>query len=282
MRKYSLAVLNNRDEIIDEGLFNLELVTGASGNGFKLDMSTISSDLEDVITKVVQEKQDIKFTVQQVGESYQKANVLAGWIQRYSSPEYTMVLRYNDGVNTRMCEGRVISLTKDEQSHIGVLPQVLTFRQTTPYFLQRKNQLTITQSAVGKMYPFSYPYRYGAKRIDNNIINNEYLVEVPLILTISGAIVNPRISLINEDGVEYNIVQINDTIYDGEKVVINSAQKKIIKVYANGEEEDLSPKVNPEQDSFLRAGSGTSRLNINIDGVSENFGLLGSWRQYLL
>lgn len=280
MRTYSLAVLNNRDEIIDEGLYNLELVTGATGNGFKLDVSVIESDLENVITKVVQEKQDIKFTVQQVGASYQKANVLASWIQKYSKPEYTMVLRYNDGVNTRMCEGRVISLTKDEQSHIGVLPQVLTFRQTTPFFLQRKNQISIITSAVGKRYPFKYPYRYGAKSIQNNIIENEYLTEVPLILTINGAITNPEIKLIDEDGVVYNTVKIDDIIFDNEKLIINSAQRKIIKVFEDGREDDWSNKVVAGSDSFLRAGSGKSTLTINIG--NENFNLIGSWRQYLL
>lgn len=282
MRKYSLAVLNNRDEIINEGLFNLELVTGASGNGFKLDMSTISSDLEDVITKVVQEKQDIKFTVQQVGESYQKANVLAGWIQRYSSPEYTMVLRYNDGINTRMCVGRVISLTKDEQSHIGVLPQVLTFRQTTPFFLQRRNSLIFKKSAFGKTYPFNYSYSYGSKTFENNVIDNEYLIEIPLILIIEGAITNPKIDLVDENDNSYNAVQIQDTIYDGEKLIINSAQRKIRKVFADGTEEDWSHMINPAYDTYLKAKSGVSRIYINTDGIGEDFSLSGSWRQYLL
>ena len=57
MRKYALVVLDKFDKIIDR--YNLDKVTNPTGNGFKLNLSTISSDIEDIITKVVQSKQII-------------------------------------------------------------------------------------------------------------------------------------------------------------------------------------------------------------------------------
>ena len=61
MRSYALVVLDNKDQIIDR--YNLTYVTTPTGNGFKLNISTITSDLEDIITKVVQQKEPIKFTI---------------------------------------------------------------------------------------------------------------------------------------------------------------------------------------------------------------------------
>lgn len=54
MREYALVILDNKDEIIDR--YNFDIVTNAYGNGFQLDISTISSNLEEIITQVIQKK----------------------------------------------------------------------------------------------------------------------------------------------------------------------------------------------------------------------------------
>ena len=77
MRKYALVVLDKFDRIVEhDGRFNLDKVTNPNGNCFKLNLSTISSDIEDIITKVVQSKNIIKCTVVQYGFGYQRGMIL--------------------------------------------------------------------------------------------------------------------------------------------------------------------------------------------------------------
>lgn len=281
MRKYALVVFDKFDNIIDR--FNLDIVTNPTGNGFKLNLSTISSDIEDIITKVVQEKNTIKFAVNQVENSYIQANILASWIQKYSTPQYKMALEYDDGQVIRYCEGRVTSLTKTEKDEYKDLVQELEFTQTTPFFIKQENTITIQVASFGKKYPFKYPYSYGSSIISNNEIDNSYLLDIPLIIKIDGAIDSPTIDLLDEKGDSYNRVKFTGiTINQGESLIINSAQRKIYKIGLDGKETDYIPYVDPKFDTFLRAKSGKTTISMNIFDGADGFQLTGGWRQYSL
>lgn len=280
MRKYALVVFDKLDNIIDR--FDLDIITNPTDNGFKLALSTVSSDIEDIITKVVQNKNKIQFVVQQYLDPYTKANNLAAWIQNYSRPEYAMGLEYDDGKVVKYCEGKVTSLSKTELDEYKILAQNLEFTATTPYFIKQENTIEILKSSVGKSYSFSYPYSYGDTTITNNIIENPYILDIPLVLTITGAIDNPTIELLDEKGRSYNRIKFsNITLGENEQIVINSAQRKIVKV-AYGVETDFLPEVDPQYDSFLRATSGTTIVSVNINDATDNFQITGGWRQYTL
>ena len=282
MRKYALVVLNDKDQIINR--YDFAYVTNPTGNGFKLNISTITSDLEDIITKVVQNKEPIKFTAYHLGNAYSNADVLTNWVQAYSRPEYRMALEYDDGNLVRYCEGKILSISKTEKDEYRSLPQEIEFKPATPYFFKRDNLIDIQISEEGKSYSFSYPYNYGAYVISNNEITNTYILDIPLIITITGAIDNPTIELLDENGNSYNKVKFTGfSLLDGEQLVINSAQRKIYKIDAYGVQTDYRPNVDPQYDTFLRAKSGTSSISINIaDIASGEFSLTGGWRQYTL
>ena len=280
MRKYALVVLDNQDKLLDR--YNLDIVTNPTDNGFELDLTIISSDIEEIITKVVQKKKPIKLTVYHHNNAYVKSNILASWIQKYSTTDYKMALEYDDGNIIRYCVGKVVSLTKTELDEYKGLVQDMQFKMTTPYFVKRENTITIQVSTEGKSYPFKYPYSYGAFVMENNVIENPYISSVPLIITIDGAIDNPTIELLDANGVSYNKVKFSgESILTGEQLIINSAQRKIYKV-SNGKEIDFRPQVDPQYDTFLRAMSGTSSITINTNDSAEGFKLTGGWREYLL
>lgn len=280
IRKYALVILDKQDKIIDR--YNLDLVTNPTDNGFSLDLSTISSDIEDIITKVVQKKQIITMNVIQYQNAYNKTNILANWIQKYSTAQYRMCLEYNDTTQIRYCEGKVISLTKGEKDEFGEIIQKLSFQMTTPYFVKQEQTINIQVSSVGKKYPYTYPYSYGANKIENNEINNVYILDIPLIITIDGAISTPTISLIDNNNETYNTVKFPDfTLAVGEQLVINSAQRKIYKI-VNGIETDMSAETDPSYDTFLRAKNGISKIIVNTADAGNGFKLTGGWRQYTL
>lgn len=281
IRGYALVVMNNQDEIIDR--YNLDLVTAPTGNGFQLELSTISSDIEDIITKVVQKKPTINMTVHQVKNGYMQSNVLTNWIQKYSTTDSNMFLEYNDTTTIKYCGGKVTSLIKTEKDEYKDLAQDLTFTMTTPFFVKKENTITIQVSSVGKKYPFKYPYQYGKNIVENNQITNPYIQDVPITITIDGAIDNPTIDLLDEEGNRYSRVQFDGiTIATGEILVINSAQKKIFKINLDGTQTDYRPEVSPEFDTYLLAHRGTTTISINTNDSGEGFKLTGGWRQYTL
>jgi len=282
MRKFALVILDDLDKVIDR--YNLDLVTQPQGLGFTLTMSKLSGDIEDIITKVTQAKNVIKFTVNQYQNSYTKANSLALWLQKYSKAGNTMALEYDDGKLVRYCEGRVTSLDKTEIDEFRNLPQQLEFTQTTPFFVKRENTITITTSSTGKSYPFKYSYSYGSNAITNNDIDNVYIFDIPLIIVIEGAINNPTINLVNDGSVDpYSTVKFTgETLQENQKIIINSAQKKIWKIYANGTREDYVPKTNPSFDTFLMAKYGHSKITVNQNDAGTGFRVLGGWREYRL
>lgn len=286
IREYALVIMNNQDQIIDR--YNLDLVTAPTGNGFQLELSTITTDIEDVITKVVQKKPTITMTVHLIKNGYSQSNILTNWIQKYSTADTNMFLEYNDTTTIKYCGGKVTSLTKTEKDEYKDLAQDLTFTMTTPFFTKQSSGIIkIAVSNKGKSYPFKYPYSYGRNIIDNTTITNPYIWEVPLVVSITGPIVNPIVSLIDENHNIYNIVDFNTTtLTSSERIVINSAIKKIYKVDIDvngneiaGTEVDYRPEVNPEHDTYLLAKRGTSIITLNIDDTGT---LEGTWRQYTL
>lgn len=280
IRTYALVILDKQDKIIDR--YNLGLVSEPKGNGFTLNLSTISGDVDDIITKVVQSKAKITMNVIQYQNAYNKANILANWIQKYSTTQHRMCLEHNDTTQVKYCEGKVTGLSKDEKGNFKELTQQLTFTPTTPYFIRKEQQITIAVSSVGKKYPYQYPYSYGASKIENNEINNIYILDIPLIITIDGAISNPTISLLDENNEAYNVVKFDDfTLNQGEQLVINSAQRKIYKI-VSGVETDMSAETDPSFDTFLRAKNGVSKIFINTSDAGTGFKLTGGWRQYTL
>ena len=281
IRGYALVIMDNQDRIIDR--YNLELITAPTGNGFQLELSTISSDIEDIITKVVQKKATINMTVHQVTNGYLQSNVLTSWIQKYSTADVNMFLEYNDTTVIKYCGGKVTSLTKTEKDEYKDLAQDLTFTMATPFFVKKENTITIQVSSIGKKYPFKYPYQYGKNIVENNQINNPYIQNVPITITIDGAIDNPTIDLFDEEGNRYSRVQFDGTtIATGETLVINSAQKKIFKINIDGTQTDYRPEVSPEFDTYLLAHRGTTTITINTNDSGTGFKLTGSWRQYTL
>lgn len=281
VRAYALVILDKQDKIIDR--FNLPLITNPTENGFKLSLSKISSDIEDIITKVVQQKTVKKFNVIQYQQPYERSVVLSNWIQKYSKTEFQMALEYNDTNLIKYCEGKVTALDKTEKDEYGILTQAMEFTPVTPYFLKQENTLLLKSSTVGKKYPYTYPYTYGMTAIENNEINNPYLYDIPVIVTMTGPIDHPDVRLVDESGVVYTRVSFPNTVLaKDEKLIINSAQRKIYKISVDGLETDYAPEVDPQYDTFLRAQSGFSKLVVNITEAGIGFSLIGGWRQYIL
>jgi hypothetical protein len=277
MRKVSFVVFDIDNSIIDR--FNLDLITDINGVGFKLKLSTIDGDIESIVTKVVQDKQEVKFKIHFINRAYEKSTVLEQWLEKYSTISKRMALEYTDGVRRRYTEGKVISLSKTEKDEYGQLIREVTFKPLTPFFSHIENVIKIKVAAVGKSYPYRYPYSYGKNVVENNEINNPYILDVPVTVTITGSIYEPTILLLDEDNIEYSRIKFTGlTLSEGQYLIINSAERKIW--FFNGVElQDYTAETDPRYDTFLRAKSGLTKISVNLQ-PTDTGELIGSWRQY--
>ena len=277
MRKFALVVLDAGDKIEDR--IGMDIVTNLGGLGYRLEISTIKTDVEDYVTKIIQQKKQLNLT-QIYRNGYQGMEAFNSWVLK--NINNTVCLEYDDGSVVKYCEVKIIDSSYSEINQYRVLEQVLTMQPLTPFFVKIENKIRIQISSEGKYYPFKYPYTYGTNIIENNEINNVYFKEVPIIVNLYGPLENPRVTLLDENDEIYNEVLFDDVfVEEGQILIINSAQKKIWLVDENGNYEDYYYKLNGAYDSYLRAiGLTKSKININI-GAQKGY-LVGSWRQYKL
>ena len=133
--------------------------------------------------------------------------------------------------------------------------------------------------AQEKNHPYKYPYSYGKSKIENNLISNPYILDVPVTIRINGGITTPMIQLLDADGIAYNTVSFNTvTLSDTEHIIINSAERKIW-FWGGAAYSDITQEVNPMYDTFLRAKAGESTLSDNLL-ATDTGNIIGSWRQY--
>lgn len=278
MRKVAFVVFNNENAIVDR--FSLDIITDIQGVGFKLKLSTIDGDIESIVTKVVQDKQDVKFKIHFINHPYAKSTIIEQWIEKYSTPGKRLALEYSDGMKTRYTEGKIIELSKTEKDEFNRLIRDCVFKPLTPFFTHVSNAIKIKMTSYGKSYPYKYPYSYGAAKMENNEINNPYILDVPVTVKITGSVSEPIVRLLDENNVEYNRVSFPEvTLYDGDYIIINSADRKIWANISGAGEQDFAAHTDPSYDTFLRAITGKSKISVNFS-PSDTGELVGSWRQY--
>jgi len=280
MRTLSIVVLDNSDNITDR--FDLPFVTSISGLGFELSISKIETDIEDFVTKCVQKKNDLSFKV--IHQNMNNYHALNKFISIHINDD--MALEYFDNIYTMYCMVKVSKGKNDngELNEYHVFENTLTLTPLTPFFQIVKNSVFISYSSTGKSYSYKYPYNYGANKVVNNVIENDYVKDIPLIITLTGKMNNPNIVLTDSNNVEYNRVKLDNAVLNsGDILVINSATRKI-KYLPSGmtEWQDWFYKIDPTYDSYLRAKALTiSSIDINLTS-GDTGTLTGSRRQYLL
>lgn len=267
IRKFALIVFDKSYNIIDR--YNLDLVMEISGLGYSLKLSTIQTDVEDYITKVVQQKKPISFTFLQKG--YTAGNSFTQWNEKHINN--LVCLEYSDTKQVLYMRGLITENSKSELDQFKMLPQKITFQPLTPFFEKVENEVYIKVSSKGKSYPFSYPYSYGLNIIENNVITNSYIKEAPLIVEIYGGIENPIIILVDENDTIYNEIRFDDTtLLEGQKIIIDGLEKKIWFDNGSGILEDYFYKINGGYDSYLRAKPlTTSKISINLQSSDSGY-----------
>jgi hypothetical protein len=283
IRKFALVVFDDFDN--EQARFNLDYADTPRNLGFELEFTTLESRLTTFFTNAREKKLPTTLNLNFLPpHAYDKANAFKRFVQKYLNQR--MVFEYNDTTSEiKYWEGKIQKFGQDELNEYKTLVCPISFLPSTPKYLLKNNVITMTPLIYGKSYPYHYPYSYGKKMLENNILTNNYFDDIPLRVHIYGSINNPQISLQDiNTGEIYSTVRFENLYVDeGQELIIDAIRSKIL-IKRNGifvsAYDYLSKDAN--LNSFLYAkGNSTSKIVITFNPLETGY-LKASYRQYTL
>lgn len=283
IRKFALVIVDDFDKEIDR--FNLDYADTPKNLGFELEFTTLESRLTTYFTSAREKKLATTLNLNFIRpNAYEKANAFKRFVQKYTNQR--MIFEYNDTTSdVKNWEGKVQKFGQDELNEYKTLVCPISFLPATPKYIRKDNAITITPATKGKSYPFKYPYSYGKSFVENNIINNEYFDDIPLRVTIYGAMNNPQISLqdMSSGGVYSTVRFENLYVTENEELIIDAIQSKVL-IKRNNVLTSAYDYLSKDAslDSFLYAKANTtSKVVISLNPLESGY-LKASYRQYTL
>lgn len=281
IRKFALIAFDKNTDVITDRI-NLDIVSAPSGLGFSVTATTIKTDVEEILIKAVQSLGTISLTVNFAnGNEYVKARALRAWIEKHINDRTAIEWQNDAGLSYADCI--VTDFEFGELAQRGLATVPLKIKMLSPFFEIVENEIKIYPSTGGKTYPYSYPYTYGSGVIANNEIANNYIKEIPLIITLYGVMDNVSCGIrVKGESELYQQVAFEDlSLQENQYIVINAVTRKIL--YFNGTElVDGYNYLDASKDSFIYAKENAiSELTANVES-GKTGRLTASYRRYRL
>lgn len=281
IRKFALITFDDNTDTITDRI-NLDIVSAPSGLGFSVTATTIKTDVEEILIKAVQSLGTISLTVNFVnGNEYVKARALRAWIEKHINDRTAIEWQNDAGLSYADCI--VTDFEFGELAQRGLATVPLKIKMLSPFFEIVENEIKIYPSTGGKIYPYKYPYTYGSGVIANNEIANNYIKEIPLIITLYGVMDNVScgIRVKGESELYQQVAFEGLSLQENQYVIINAVTRKIW--YFNGTElVDGYNYLDASKDSFIYAKeNAVSELTANVES-GKTGRLTASYRRYRL
>lgn len=301
LRTFALCVLDQSDEITEYFPLGAYETVSPDGLGFQLDIAVVESELADYVTRIVQKKQPIKMTLNFYRPNqYQKERTFRLFVEKHVN--HRLCLEYADTVDKRYIECKVETMQVKEIEKSDILGCPIQIKPLTPFFRRIQNKVLITRELSGKRYPYRYPYRYGYSTVENNLIENTYFKDVPIIINLYGAVSNPVLSLADAAGNIYAQMMIevelraseNGADIQRDRLLIDAINYDVrlfkfdnpdptgINAF-NLVKKGISPNTGKPYNTFLwLAAEKTSKILSPFGQSSDTGKLEASYRQYSL
>ena len=142
----------------------------------------------------------------------------------------------------------------------------LTVTSDYPYWITEESFSFLKASQSGAVspwldYPYDYPYEYSKVRNVQYIQNSNYTAS-GFRITIYGPCINPLIRIAG------HVYELQTTLYESEYAIIDSStryskDRKIVKVKADGSQEDIFNSRNKDSDIWQKIPAGRSIVSWN-------------------
>ena len=203
-------------------------------------------------------------------DKYQKYNDFVNFLSH--KPIYLQYQKPNSFTWYRR-KVEVMQLTKTEVNRDDSILHCPMTLQTLGFWEDNDSRIidTNNNTSDGKIYPITYPIKYGATSLSNIPIISEGLLDTPLEITVNGTVTDLQYILYDESNIPYGRGKINGT-YD--RIYINSDEaNEEIQLIRGGliidnplYYQDLTiGSPNEINITFLKLKTGISKLSFVVD-----------------
>lgn len=288
-----------------------DMISSFSGLGFKQTVDVVEGETIDYLVNQKVNKNTVSLEVVFRGEdAYEKLYRFNAFFGRYADhdryitrfsyiPSDKLNVDSDSGLDAETIAKRTEQQKKDyfrryidfvmtagepERRSGKAVSEKITLQPLCPWYEEVFSSFSISsEQNTGKIYPYGYPYRYGGGAYDSaNYINNDYIKDIPLKITIQGPTSDsPFVSLhsVSDDGTEtteYAKVMFpnQSALTSQQKLVIDAFTSRVYmvttKTLANGNKRDIRTDryfaTSKSHESFLFAKQGKTKVSSNLDG----------------
>lgn len=284
IRKFALIAIDDYGNEVDR--YPLDYVESPRNLGFELEFKTLNTQLTTQFTDIKEKKLSTNFNINFLPpNAYAKAVGFRNFVQKYLMTR--TLIEYNNTEMTQYWEGKVQKFGQEELQDWGGLTCPVVFMPSTPKFINKEDSLAIHLDS-SKIYSYSYPYTYGRTEINNTLIDNTYMGDIPLKITIYGRVRNPAIGLttLDENGEQVVYARLSFTgllIEEGEHLIIDSTTSKI-SLWRGGKYVSAYDYIyrGESNSTFLYAKGNTQSHIVAQMSPDDTGSIIAGYRQYIL
>jgi len=176
---------------------------------------------------------------------------------------------YYEASDTAFCYIDIKSLSKQELI-AGTLQCQIVIHKLSLWLKSQILSITVNGDPTGKVYPFSYPYRYSASYEGKIQVQNRGVHKAPLFIEMIGAVEDPEI-FIRKNGIIISILRLYHSQSSGEVHVSAVPNNQYIRSIDNGETISIYASQDFTCDNFLFVEPGECEIEFKPGVASATF-----------
>lgn len=202
-------------------IYNYCLLTEPSGLGYSY--NTEYEQLGYSFITNLRKMEQGKITGQVNFLSYDNYKKLVDFIEKSESLKFSYKVPYKSGTKEYLKDVQIQDITKTEIQENKVMSETITFDCLSLWYEENTVIYTISSQESEIRWDFRWDSQFGDYSARNLSFVNKGHVDAPILVSIDGQVVNPRLQLY-VDGELYQTVTISTTINQYQKLLYSSKE----------------------------------------------------------
>lgn len=155
--------------------------------------------------------------------NYDNYKKLIDFIEKSEKLKFSYKVPFKSGAKQYFKDVQIKNISKTEIQENGVMSENITFDCLSLWYEENNVIYTITPQENEIRWDFRWDSKFGDYNARNLSFINQGHVEAPIVISLNGQLLNPKIELIVE-GQLYQTVEINTLIQEYEKLLYSSKE----------------------------------------------------------
>ena len=240
------------------------LITAPSGLGFSQEMTYLKYDTFFDRVEQTQPLAEIQATLVFL-KGYRGYSEFLDYL-KWGDEGLKLIYETNDSA---FCNVDIKSLTKQELL-AGTLQCQIVFQKLSLWLKMQIFSLTVNGDVTGKVFPFTYPYKYSASFEGKIQVNNRGVQKAPLFVELIGAVENPEI-ILRKNGIVTSMMRLYHSQGNGQVHVSAVPNNQFIRSIDNGSTVSIYSLQDFTCDNFLFVEPGECEIEFKPGVASSTF-----------